>query len=161
MRIKLAAVLTTVIILVTIISAYYFFESNESRSLPYKKNPPLVDINLAPSGQLNATQGGVISINVTLASLNINETTIPLSLVLQAYNNEPWDSSISQNELFSSTFTINPIVLKANETKASILTLHVAEGTPIGRYTFLVEMGNSQIHHLIGTTFDLVVAPSS
>jgi hypothetical protein len=118
-------------------------------------------MTLIPSGQLNATQGAVISINVTLTSLNLNETTMPLSLVLQAYDYEPWSSSTAQDEPFSSTFNLNPIVLKSNETKTSILTLHVGEAAPLGRYTFLVELGNAQIHDLKGTTFDVVVAPSS
>jgi hypothetical protein len=156
---KKLVILATVIILVTIISAYYFLTANEPSSLPYTP-APLVDMNLAPSGQLNVTQGGVTIVNVTLTSLNMNETTIPLSLVLQAYDNEPCDSSISQEELFSSTFTLNPIVLESNGTKASVLTLHVGEAAPLGRYTFLVELGNAQIHHLVGATFDLVVAPS-
>jgi hypothetical protein len=156
---KKLVILATVIILVTIISAYYFLTANEPSSLPYKATP-LVDMSLTPSGQLNVTQGGVTIVNVTLTSLNMNETTIPLSLVLQAYDNEPCDSSISQEELFSSTFTLNPIVLESNGTKASVLTLHVGEAAPLGRYTFLVELGNAQMHHLVGTTFDLVVAPS-
>jgi hypothetical protein len=156
---KKLAILTTIIILVTIIIAYYFLTSNDPSSLP-QKTAPLVDMNLAPSGQLNATQGGITRVNVTLTSLNMNETTIPLSLVLQAYDNEPWDSSTQQEKPFSSTFTLNPIALESNETKTSVLTLHIGETAPSGKYTFLVELGNAQTHHLVGTTFDLVVAPS-
>jgi hypothetical protein len=118
-------------------------------------------MNLAQSGQLNITQGGVTRINVTLTSLNMNETTIPLSLILQTYDNEPLDSAATKEELFSSTFTVNPIVLESNDTVTSVLTLHVGEAAPAGKYTFLVELGNSQIFHLTGTTFDLTVAPSS
>jgi hypothetical protein len=159
MRTQLAAVLAIIIVIVAIISAYYFLESNSHQSSP-SKPLPLVELNLAPSGSLNATQGGVTSVNVTLTSLNMSETAIPLSLVLQAYNNTPLDSPTSHNELFSSTFTLNPIVLKSNETETSTLTLHVAEGAPTGKYTFLVEFGNAEIHHLVGATLELNVAPS-
>ena len=157
---KKLPILATVIILVAIISAYFFLTSNRSSSLSNKPTP-LVNMNLAPSGQRNATQGGVTRINVTVTSLNMNETTIASSLVLQDYDNEPWHSSTTQEELFSSTFTLNPMVLESNETKKSVLTLHIGEAASVGRYTFLVELGNAQIHHLVGTTFELVVSASS
>src|SRR4030042_3265516 len=159
MRIQLATVLTIIVVIAAIRSAYYFLASNNQPS-PLAKDPPLVELNLAPSGALNATQGGVTSVNVTFTSLNMSETAIPLGLVLQAYNNEPWNSSINKEELFSSTFTLNPVVLKSNETKTSVLTLHVAEDVPIGKYAFLVELGNTQIHHVLGATLELTVAPS-
>jgi hypothetical protein len=160
MRIQLAAILTIIIVIVAILSAYFFLASNESLPESFSRDLPLIDANLAPSGQLNASQGGVASVNVTLTSLNMSETAIPLSLVLQAYNNTPLDSPTSHNELFSSTFTLNPIVLKSNETEASTLTLHVAEAAPTGKYTFLVEFGNSEVHHLVGATLELNVTPS-
>lgn len=157
MRIQLVAVLTAIIVIAAIISAYYFLESNSHQSLPSKASP-LVELNLAPSGSLNTTQGGVTSVNVTLTSLNMSETTIPLSLVLEAYDNEPLDSSVDKGDLFSSTFSLNPIVLQSNETKTSVLTLHVAEGVPIGKYAFLVELGNTQIHNVLGATLEVTVA---
>jgi hypothetical protein len=158
MRTQLVAVLAIIIVMVTVISAYYFLESNSQPS-PLSKPLPLVELNLAPSGSLNVSQGGVTSVNVTLTSLNMSETEIPLSLVLQAYNNEPWASPISKEELFSSTFTPNPIVLKSNETKTAVLTMHIGEDVPIGEYAFLVELGNAEIHHLVGATLELNVAP--
>ena len=157
---KRRATLAAVIIAVTVISAYYFLTSNLP-SPQLSETPPLVVMNLAPSGQLNINQGGVARINVSLTSLNLNKTEIPLSLVLQTYGNQPSNSSTAKEELFSSTFTVNPIVLDSNETTTSVLTLHVAETAPPGKYTFLIELGNTQIHHLTGTTFDLAVAPSS
>ena len=157
MRTQLAAVLTIIIVIAAVISAYYFLESNSRRSSPSKASPS-VEVNLAPSGSLNATQGGVTSVNVTLTSLNMSETTIPLSLVLQAYDNEPLVSSIDKEDLFSSTFSVNPIVLKTNETETSVLTLHVAEDVPIGKYTFLVELGNTQVHNVLGATLEVTVA---
>ncbi len=157
---KKLAILTIALIIVTIISAYYFLKSDAPLSL-LSETSPLIAMNLVPSGQLNITQGSVTRINVTLTSLNMNETTIPLSLVLQNYDNEPLDSSVTKEELFGSTFTINPILLKSNDTITSVLTLHVGDAAPSGKYTFLVELGNFQIHHLTGTTFDLAVAPSS
>jgi len=157
---KKLAIITIVLIAVTIASAFYFLKSNAPSSL-LSETSPLVVMNLVPSGQLNITQGSVTRVNITLTSLNMNETTIPLGLVLQNYDNEPLDSSVTKEELFSSTFTINPILLKSNDTVTSILTLHAGDVTPSGKYTFLVELGNSQIHHLTGTTFDLAVAPSS
>jgi uncharacterized membrane protein len=159
MRKQLATVLTIIIVIVAITSAYIFLASNSQQS-PLSKPPPLVELNLAPSGTLNATQGGVTSVNVTLTSLNMSETSIPLSLVMQAYNNEPWNASITKEELFSSTFTLNPVVLQSNETKTSVLTLHVAENVPTGKYAFLVELGNTEIHHVLGATLELNVAPS-
>jgi len=157
---KKLAILATVIIVVTIISAYYFLTSNAPSPL-LNETTPLVDMKLAPTGQLNTTQGGVTHINVTLTSLNMNETEIPLSLILQTYDNEPLDSSTTKEKLFSATFTVNPIVLESNDTVTSVLTLHVAEAAPAGKYTFLVELGNSQIHHVTGTTFDVAVESSS
>jgi len=156
---QLAAVLAIIIVIVAIISAYYFLESNSQHS-SLSKPLPLVELNLAPSGSLNATQCGVTSINVTFTSLNMSETSIPLSLVLQGYDNKLWDSSVPKEGLFSSTFSLNPVVLKSNETKTSVLTLHVAEDVPIGKYAFLVELGNTQIHHVLGATLELTVAPS-
>jgi hypothetical protein len=158
MRIKLVAVLTVIVVTATILSAYYFLTSDEPMPQSFSRDFPLIEVNLAPSGQLNATQGGVTSVNVTITSLNISETSIPLSLVLQAYDNEPLDSPISNSEQFSSTFSLNPIVLETNETKTSRLTMHVAEGVPTGKYTFLIELGNAQIHHLSGATLELNVA---
>jgi len=158
MRIQLVAVLTAIIVIVAIVSAYYFLESNSHQLSSPSKAPPLVGLTLAPSGSLNATQGGVTSVNVTLTSLNMSETTIPLSLVLEAYDNEPLDSSVDKGDLFSSTFSLNPIVLQSNETKTSVLTLHVAEGAPIGKYAFLVELGNTQIHNVLGATLEVTVA---
>jgi hypothetical protein len=157
---KKLVILTTVIILVTIISAYYFLTFN-TLSPPLNHPTPLMDMKLMPTEQLNTTQSGIIRINVTLTSLNMNKTEIPLSLILQNYDNEPLDSAVTKEEIFSSTFTVNPIVLKTNDTVTSVLTLHVAEAAPTGKYTFLVELGSSQIHHVTGTTFDLAVAPSS
>jgi hypothetical protein len=157
---KKLTILTIALIIVTIISAYYFLKSDAPSSL-LSETSPLVAMNLVPSGQLNITQGSVTRINVTLTSLNMNETTIPLSLVLQNYDNEPLDSSVTKEDLFGSTFTINPILLKSNDTITSVLTLHVGDAAPSGKYTFLVELGNSQIHHLTGATFDLAVAASS
>lgn len=157
MRTQLAAVLTVIIVIAAIVSAYYFLESNSQPS-SLSKPLPLVDLKLAPSGSLNATQGGVTSVNVTLTSLNMSETTMPLSLVLQAYNDESWDSSVSKEGMFSSTFSLNPVVLPSNETKTSVLTLHVAEDVPTGKYTFLVELGNTQIHNVLGATLEVTVA---
>jgi hypothetical protein len=158
MRIQVAAILTVIIVIVAILSAYYFLESDSHQLSSLSKAPPLVDLTLAPSGSRNANQGGVASVNVTLTSLNMSETTIPLSLILQAYNNEPLDSLVDKEDLFSSTFSLNPIVLKANETKTSVLTLHVPEDVPRGKYTFLVELGNTQIHHVLGATLEVTVA---
>jgi len=157
---KKLTILTIALIIVTIISAYYFLKSDAPSSL-LSETSPLVAMNLVPSGQLNITQGSVTCINITLTSLNMNETTIPLSLVLQNYDNGPLDSSVAKEDLFGSTFTINPILLKSNDTITSVLRLHVGNAAPSGKYTFLVELGNSQIHHFPGTTFDLAVAPSS
>jgi hypothetical protein len=157
---KKLTILATVIIIVTVISAYYFLTSNTPSPL-LSEPTPLLDMKLMPTGQLNTTQGGITRLNITLTSLNMNKTEIPLSLILQTYDNEPLDSAVSKEELFSSTFTVNPIVLETNDTVTSVLTLHVAEATPAGKYTFLVELGSSQIHHVTGTTFDLAVAPSS
>jgi hypothetical protein len=158
MRIQLAAVLTIIIVIAAILSAYYFIESNSQPASP-SEAPPLLEISLAPSGSLNATQGGVTSVNVTFTSLNMSETSIPLSLVLQAYNNTLWDSSVDEEDLFSSTFSLNPVVLKSNETETSVLTLFVAEGAPTGKYTFLVELGNAQVHPVPSVTFELTVTP--
>ena len=157
MRTQLAAVLTTIIVIAAVISAYYFLESNSRPSLPSNASPS-VEVKLAPSGSSNAIQGGVTSVNVTLTSLNINETTIPLSLVLQDYDNEPLASSINKNELFSSTFSLNPVVLEANKTATSVLTLHVAEDAPTGKYAFLVELGNTQIHEDLSAILEVTVS---
>jgi hypothetical protein len=117
-----------------------------------------VEVNLAPSGSLNATQGGVKSVNVTLTSLNINETAIPLSLVLQDHDTESLDSSIDKEELFSSTFSLYPVVLKANKTPTSVLALDVTEDAPTGKYVFLVELGNTQIHEDLSDLLEVTVA---
>jgi hypothetical protein len=156
MRTQIVAVLTIIIVIVATISAYYFLESNSHESSPSKASP--LELNLAPSGILNTTQGGVTSVNVTLTSLNMSETSIPLSLVLQTYDNKPVDSSSDKEDLFSSTFSVNPIVLKTNETETSVLTLHVAEDVPIGKYAFLVELGNTQIHNVLSATLEVTVA---
>jgi hypothetical protein len=157
MRTQLAAVLTTIIVIAAVISAYYFLESNSRRSSPSKASPS-VEVNLAPSGSLNATQGGITSVNVTFTSLNMNETTIPLSLVLQGYDNKPLDYSINKEGLFSSTFSLNPVVLEANKTATSVLTLHVAEDASTGKYAFLVELGNTQIHEDLSAILEVNVA---
>ncbi len=157
---KKLAILTTALIIVTIASTYFFLNSNTSSSF-LSETSPLVAMKLVPSDQLNITQGGVTRLNVTLTSLNMNETTIPLSLVLQTYENKPLNASITREKLFSSTFTVNPIFLEPNDTVTSMLTLHVGDAAPSGKYTFLVELGNLQIHQLTGNTFDLAVAPSS
>jgi hypothetical protein len=157
MRTQLVAALTTIIVIAAVIGAYYFLESNSRRSLPSKASPS-VEVNLAPSRSLNATQGGVTSVNVTLTSLSINETAIPLSLVLQDYDNEPLDSSINKEELFSSTFSLNPVVLEANETATSVLTLHVAEDAPTDKYAFLIELGNTQIYEDLSAILEVIVA---
>jgi hypothetical protein len=99
MRIKLVAVLTIIVVTAAILSAYYFLEFNGPMPQSFSGDLPLIEINLAPSGQLNATQGGVASVNVIITSINMSETSIPLSLVIQAYDNKPLDSPMSNSEL--------------------------------------------------------------
>lgn len=149
---------------------------------------PSLFIELSPwpgiSGSLNVAQGESITINVTLTSCsNQTEFTIPFYLAIGAFQNQPlkpgykiiatppppyssqlpWpaghiDQSSEPNP-FSATFDSNPMVLKPNESKTTILRIQAAENATLGAYSMVVELGNWQQTNVGGTTFQLTVTP--
>lgn len=131
------------------------------------------------SFRFNITQGETIKINVTLSSLsNDTEFTIPLYLSVGAFENQPsakmitsppspypalpWpshDDSPTAPKPFEATFDPNPLILKPNESKASILTITALEDAEPGTYTMFVEMGNWEQTGLGGATLQITIIP--
>jgi hypothetical protein len=147
----------------------------------------LIDWSPQPgiNGSLYVAQGGSISINITLTSLsNETEFTLPLYLAIGAYQNQPLgqylvittppapystqlpypagqvDTSTGPKP-FTASFDSNPLVLKPQEKKTVILTIHAAENATAGAYSMVVELGNWQETNVGGTTFQLTVQGSS
>lgn len=131
------------------------------------------------SFRFNITHGETIRINVTLSSLsNQTEFTIPLYLSVGAFQNQPFakvitspptpypalpwpshDDSPAAPKPFEASFDPNPLILKPNESKTTILTITALEDAALGTYTMLVEMGNWEQTGLGGATFQLTVVP--
>lgn len=129
------------------------------------------------SYRFNITQGETIRIAVTLSSLsNDTEFTVPLYLSVGAFENQPFtkmitsppspypalpwpshDDSPTVSKPFTADFDPNPLTLKPNESKASILTVTALEDAKIGTYTMFIEMGNWEQAGLGGVTFLLEV----
>jgi hypothetical protein len=135
--------------------------------------------NSTESFKFNITQSSSIKINVTLSSLSKQtEFTIPLYLSVGAFQNQPFtkvitspptpypalpwpshDDSPAAPKPFEASFDPNPLILKPNESKTTILTITALEDAALGTYTMLVEMGNWEQTGLGGATFQLTVVP--
>lgn len=185
-RIILAIALAIVSVCLIAGASYQFFPAQESASNPAILHMPLLlDVMLSQysdsteSFRFNITQGETIKINVTLSSLsNDTEFTIPLYLSVGAFENQPsakmitsppspypalpWPShhdSPTAPKPFEASFDPNPLILKPDESRTSILTITALEDAELGTYTMFVEMGNWEQTGLGGATFQLTVVP--
>ena len=182
----LAIALAIVSIALIVVASYQFFPAPEAPpNGAIYHTEPLLDVRLAQypettrSNEFNITQGETIKINVTLSSLsNGTEFTTPLYLSVGAFENQPsakmitsppspyptlpWpkhDDSPTAPKSFEASFDPNPLILKPNESKTSILTITALEDTEPGTYTMFIEMGNWEQTGLGGATFQLTVVP--
>jgi hypothetical protein len=157
MRRRFILILITATILVSLVAAF-FIRSTE----PPDGAPPLISVDLEPSVPLrngNITQGMAFTVNITLNSFADKELTIPIDLSLEDLKNVGWLPPLTEEEVFSSAFEPNPLILQPHRTNSSLLTVNLAEDAPLGAYVFYVELGNSQETRVEKTSFTVDVNP--
>ena len=69
------------------------------------------------------------------------------------------DAPLTEEEVFSSAFEPNPLILQPHGSNSSLLTVNLAEDAPLGAYVFYVELGDSQETHVEETSFIVDVNP--
>lgn len=150
MRRKLLVASTTivVILLLGIVLVIFHFNNSQQPQIPYK-HPPMITGIYSPSSFLNASQGSTFQVNITQTSLLDTELSLPFeSLEIMAYNDST--AQIPKGELFSYSFSKNPLIIPPNGTNSTILTVTMAGDAPIGKYLFYIKYGNSNITYVGG-----------
>jgi hypothetical protein len=176
LRKRLLLVIAVSLILFSIIVVYFTVKySRKSESFP-EKLPPLIDIEeeLITPRDINIKQGMSFAVNVTVFSETDKELLIPFSLSALRYREpnpeatsglEPYPepttdlSYIIEATEFTYSYEPSSIVLKPGDVMSSVLTVKLFEDAPVGDYQFFIELGNSDVHHLAGTWFDIDVYP--
>jgi hypothetical protein len=151
MRRRFSLIIITTTILVTII-VVFFIRSAE----PPDEAPPLIAIDMESSVPLrggNITQGMVFTVNITISSFADKKLTIPLGLSLEGLENVGWLPPLTEEEVFSSVFDPDQLILQPHGSNSSLLTVNLAEDAPLGAYVFYVELGGSQETRVARTSF--------
>jgi hypothetical protein len=144
-----------IIIIATILASAVVAFSIRSAEPP-DEALPLIAIDMESSVPLrggNITQGMAFTVNITISSFAGKELTIPLRLSLEDLENVGWMPPLTEEEVFSSAFEPNPLILQPHGSNSSLLTVNLAEDAPLGAYVFNVELGNSQETRVEGTSF--------
>jgi hypothetical protein len=111
-------------------------ESSPKPTTIYPKELPATETALSQYSD-NITQGGQITLNVTIASFLTNETTTEsIGVTLLGYNNAAWSGD--PQRIFNATFATNPLVLGPEESETTNMTMNIAENAPVGRYVFAI-----------------------
>ena len=113
---------------------------------------------------MNITQGQTLQLNITIRSYKNQKLTIPLSNVnLKVPNTDDYISIEPENNLIKYHFRDNQLILEPNGFNSTILTLNPEELTPIGKYRFLIDIGefvvDATYHESI--FFTVIVNPKS
>ena len=151
MRRRFSLIIITTIILVTII-VVFFIRSAE----PPGEAPPLIAVDMKSSMPLrggNITQGMAFTVNITISSFADKELTIPLGLSLEGLADVGWMPPLTAEEVFSSVFEPETLILQPHGSSSSLLTVNLAEDAPLGAYVFYIELGDSQETRVARTSF--------
>jgi hypothetical protein len=125
---------------------------------------------------LNVSQGTNLQLNLTFTSISSEQLTIPIeNLTLLGYDGSMpidykswnfsanWNTSIPQERVFNYTFGLNQITLQPEMSNSTVLTIHVAEDAPIGKYTFDINLGTviseSELPYSGSIGLGLIVTP--
>jgi hypothetical protein len=164
MKKRLLVILAIALIFLSITIVYLVAERYYSMwQPPPHRVMPLIDIDLdhlTPTD--NLTQGMIFLVNVTVYSdprLTDKELLIPFSLsaerIIQRSDLEPYPEATE----FTYSYEPSSIILKPGDIMYSVLTVELFEDAPVGNYRFLIEPGNSDVHHVAGIWFDIDVNP--
>jgi hypothetical protein len=169
------SVITVSLILFSILFVYFAVEYSRRReSLPEKVGPLInIEEEELPRRDSKITQGTSFDVNVTVCSETDKELLIPFSLSAIRYAEPPNPKPTSDleppkptselNEIEATEFTYSyepsSIILKPGDVKSTILTVELFEDASVGDYTFFIELGDSDVHHVAGTWFNIVVYP--
>ncbi len=161
MKKRLLVILAIAVIFLSITIVYLVAERYYRMRQPLpEKVMPLINIDydyLTPTG--NLTQGMTFLVNVTVYSETEKELLIPFGLSAErVIRRSGWEPYPKATE-FTYSYEPSSIVLKPGDVTSSVLTVELFEDAPVGNYMFLIEPGNSDVHHIAGISFNVDVNP--
>jgi len=153
-------VVSAIVVVLLLVSVSVIVISNSSHPTQMPIKPlPMISETFTPSRSLNTSQGSTFEINITLSSILDTELSLPFeSLEVMAFNNTPAD--IPQGKLFSYSFSKNPLIIPANGTSSTTLTVTMADNASVGRYLLYLKYGNSNITYVGGSNLFVDVEPA-
>lgn len=151
--IAIAIILLLVVLPILIIRLSY-----QPPEIPYKP-PPMIKGTYSPSSFLTISQGSTFQVNITQTSMLDTELILPFnSLEIMAYNNSA-SKSPPQQQTLNYTFSPNPVVISPQGTNSTLLTVTMANDSPVGKYLLYLRYGNSNITHVGGHSLIVDVNP--
>ena len=125
----------------------------------------LIDCQVSSSVEdMNVTQGSTLHLNFNLTSKADQELTIPIeNITLFWFYSESYDGELdtffsitdwpngygynhsTQDKVFNCTFSATQVVLQPLESDSIDITLEMADNAPVGKYSFLIALGNGQV----------------
>jgi len=164
MKTKHQAILTVIGVATILLVAFIYFKN--TKFTPVGNPGPLLFDKVTSLGteDMNITQGQTLQLNITIRSYKNQKLTIPLSNVnLKVPNTDDYISIEPENNLIKYHFRDNQLILEPNGFNSTILTLNPEELTPIGKYRFLIDIGefvvDATYHESI--FFTVIVNPKS
>jgi hypothetical protein len=149
---KVSVVFATVLVILLLVIglAIFYFNNSQQPQIPYK-HPPMITQTFTLGNFPSVSQGSTFQINITITSLLDSELSLPFeNLYIMAYNDGSAD--IPPGELFSYSLSENPLIIPANGTSTTTLTVKMASDVPIGKYLFYLKYGNSNITYVGGNS---------
>jgi hypothetical protein len=154
---KLLAVFSVVIILLLVFAVAISLTNNSQPPQMPNKHPPMITQTFTLGSFPSVSQGSTFQINITIDSLLETELPLPFeNLYIMAFNDSSAD--IPQGQLFTYSFSENPLLIPANGTNTSTLTITLADNASIGKYLFYLNYGNSNLTYVGGNSFIVNVA---
>ncbi len=175
-------IISIFLIVIVSVSLVVYFDYSSASKTPASTPPLLYTSSISPQ-IINATQGTIQQVNLTLTSLCSTKIAIPIeNLTINGYTigtrynvneSQPWSTS-AQERVFNYSFSLNQLILQPFKSNSTVITIHLTDSflqqpTTLGSYSLVINLGKIvflsepekyDISYSGSTSFVMVVTPS-
>ncbi len=175
-------IISTILIVIVIVGLVVYFDYNQTSKTPASTPPLLYTSSFSPQ-IINASQGTIQQVNLTITSLCSTKIAIPIeNLTINGYTigisynvnaSSPWSTSV-QERVFNYSFSLNQLILQPFKSNSTLITIHLTDSflqqpTTLGSYSleinlgkiiFLSEPEKYDVSYSGSTSLVMVVTPS-
>ena len=142
----------SLIVLVAAVALVVFLLQNQP--LPHSSPPLLYDCTFSVLNPQvtevagyngffnNVSQGLQLQVNMTFTSLTNQPIMIPIENLSARYGYGNY--SLVHQQAFNYSFSLNQVILQPDMSNSTLLTINIAEDTPLGRYSIGINLGNAE-----------------